>query len=300
MKIGLSTYSLNADIRSGKKTVLDAMRFAKEHGAEHIELVPSGYRIYDSEANAYNEPLIEQICALSQELSLPLSNYAISANLIDDDAEARRAEVERVKRHVDAVHRLGISFMRHDLASAGSPNGDLSSAAFEHYFANAVASAQEIADYAAQYGITTLLENHGRFINGADRVLRVVEAVDRPNYGLLLDTGNFRCVDEDPLVAVKKCAPFAKMVHLKDFYVRKTERMQGLDQYGSWFSTASGEYRLRGSILGQGDLNVRASLKWIRESGYNGYVSIEYEGVEDCELGCIAGMQAARNILANE
>lgn len=300
MKIGLSTYSLNADIRSGKKTVLDAMRFAKEQGAEHIELVPSGYQIYDAEANAFHESLIEQICALSQELSLPLSNYAISANLIDDDADARRAEVERVKRHVDAVHRLGIAYMRHDLASAGSPNGDLSPAAFEHYFANAVASAREIADYAAQYGITTLLENHGRFINGADRVLRVIEAVDRPNYGLLLDTGNFRCVDEDPLVAVKKCAPFAKMVHLKDFYVRKTERMRGLDRYGSWFSTASGEYRLRGSILGQGDLNVRASLKWICESGYNGYVSIEYEGVEDCELGCIAGMQAARNILANE
>ena len=38
MKIGLTSYSLNADIMSGRKTILDAMRFAAENGAEHMEI----------------------------------------------------------------------------------------------------------------------------------------------------------------------------------------------------------------------------------------------------------------------
>lgn len=126
--------------------------------------------------------------------------------------------------------------------------------------------------------------------------------MDRPNYGLLLDTGNFLCVDEDPLVAVARCAPLAKMVHLKDFYVRQAERLTGVGglfrcDAGSWFSTNSGLYMLRGSILAQGDLDVWKTLKLIRDSGYDGYVSVEFEGMEDGEVGSIVGMHAARYIL---
>lgn len=300
MKIGLTSYSLNADIQSGAKTIADAMRFAKENGAEHMEIVPSGFWLYDEKTMAFNDKLIDEIAKLSQSLSLPLSNYAISANLMSDDEKIRKAEVERVMRNVDAAHGLGVKFMRHDLASSGSPDGKNDAFAFEKYLPYAVQSAREIADYAAKFGICTLLENHGYFVNGSDRVLRVVEEVNRPNYGLLLDTGNFRCVDEDTLVAVKKCAPKARMVHLKDFYVRKAEAIGEIGTYNGWFGTLSGEYRLRGSVLAQGDLDVRGSLKFIESSGYDGYVSIEFEGIENCEIGCCGGMRAARYILGNK
>ena len=299
MKIGLTSYSLHSDIKNGRKTILDAMRFASENGAEHMEIVPLCFSLYDDATGTFNDALMEEIRALSAELALPLSNYDVSADLLSEDQDVRRAEVERVKRNVDVACRLGIPTMRHDLASSGSPSGENSARAFEHFLPFAVESAREIADYAGERGVTTLLENHGRFVNGSDRVLRVIDAVDRPNYGLLLDTGNFRCVDEDPLVAVKACASQAKMVHLKDFYVRKNDQLRGVEKFGSWFSSASGEYRLRGSILAQGDLDVWNSLRMIRDAGYDGYVSIEFEGMENCECGCIAGMNAARWILEN-
>lgn len=300
MKIGLTSYSLYQDMRKGKKTLADAMRFAKENGAEHLELVPICFSFYDEETGRFDDALIEEVRALSQELALPLSNYAVSANLMGEDRDARHAEVERIKRQIDVAHRLGIPMVRHDLASSGSPSGENSERAFEHFLPFAVESARALADYAGERGISTLLEDHGMFVNGSDRVLRVIDEVDRPNYGLLLDTGNFRCVDEDTLVAVKNCLAAAKMVHLKDFFVRKNETLHGLDQVCSaWFPSASGEYRLRGSILGQGDLDVWNSLKLIRDAGYDGYVSIEFEGMEDCEKGCIIGMRTARYILEN-
>lgn len=302
MKIGLTSYSLNADITSGRKTILDAMRFAKSKGAEGIEIVPFGFTLHDDKTGAFNEPLIAAIRSLSEELALPLTNYAVLGDLLRWDDDARHAEIERLKRHIDVAAKLGLTRMRHDISSFRRPLESNTPRNFEREFPMAVACCQELADYAAQFGITTLVENHGFFVNGSDRVLRLIDAVDRPNFGLLLDTGNFACVDENPTIAVKKCAPYAKMVHLKDFYIRETRRLPGIGglfrcDAGSWFSSNSGEYMLRGSILAQGDLDVWASLRFLHDAGYNGWVSVEFEGMEDGETGSEAGMNAARAIL---
>lgn len=50
------------------------------------------------------------------------------------------------------------------------------------------------------------------------------------------------------------------------------------------FTTKYGNY-LKGAIAGDGDLNMRDILKVIKKSGYSGYLSIEFEGLEDCRYG---------------
>ena len=40
MKFGLSSYSLQEALRSGEMTILDVIRWAADHGSEHIEMVP--------------------------------------------------------------------------------------------------------------------------------------------------------------------------------------------------------------------------------------------------------------------
>ncbi len=302
MKIGLTSYSMNAYIEPGLLPVTDVMRFAKENGAEHIELVPFGFTLYDDKTGVFNEALIAEIRALSEELSLPLSNYAVLGDLLKPNIADREAEVERLKRHIDVAAKLGLSTMRHDVSSFRRPLETNTPAAFEESFPICVETCTALSEYAEQFGITTLVENHGFFVNGADRLIWLMEAVNRDNFGMLLDTGNFACVDEDCTVAVQKCVPYAKMVHLKDFYKRNAGVLTGVGglfrcDAGSWFSTNSGLTMLRGSILAQGDLDVWTSLRLIRDSGYDGYVSVEFEGMEDGKLGSIFGMDAARYIL---
>ncbi len=225
MKIGLTSYSMNNYICDGIMSVCEVMRFAKSIGAEHIELVPFGFTLHDDKTGEFNEPLIAEIRRVSEEIDLPLSNYAVLGDLLRADPDARHAEVERLKRHIDVAAKLGLKTMRHDVSSFRRPLESNTPIAFEKEFPLAVETCRELADYASQYGITTLVENHGFFVNGSDRVIRLIDAVDRENFGLLLDTGNFTCVDENPTVAVKKCAPIAKMVHLKDFYIRRADRL---------------------------------------------------------------------------
>ena len=82
MKIGLTSYSMNNYICGGLMSVCEVMRFAKEKGAEHIELVPFGFTLHDDRTGEFNEPLIAEIRNVSKEIDLPLSNYAVLGDLL--------------------------------------------------------------------------------------------------------------------------------------------------------------------------------------------------------------------------
>ncbi len=211
-------------------------------------------------------------------MGLDISNYAIGANfLVQDEAEYEN-EISRVMKQVDIAAQLGVKLMRHDAGSR--PIADTSILQFEADLGRMAEACRRIADYAAQYGITTSVENHGYLVQASDRVQRLVHMVDRPNYRTTIDIGNFMCVDEDSVSAVKKNLPIASMVHFKDFYLRKSNRNPGQ----GWFPTASGNY-LRGAIVGQGDIDIWEVVRQVKQSGYDGYISIEFEGMEDCKTG---------------
>ncbi len=281
MKLGLSTYSLHGKLASGEMTVPDVIDYAAEHGAQHVEIVPLSYNLTEQ------PELVEQIVEHAATRRIELSNYAIGANFLHDDEQQVEQEVQRVLAEVDIAAKLGVKLMRHDVAS--SP--DVSIANFTRHLPTLAAACQRIADYAASYGITTSVENHGYLIQHADRVQMLIQAVDRPNYKTTLDVGNFVCADENPLAAVQKNLPFASMVHIKDFYIRPAHRNPG----AGWFTSTSGMY-LRGAIIGQGDLDMWEILHHIKSSGYDGHLSVEFEGMEDCLSGAAIGLDNVRRI----
>lgn len=281
MKLGVSSYSLYQAMQAGSMSLLEVIDWVAEIGGEHIEIVPLGFNFNDDPG------LIEQIRERAAKAGIVVSNYAIGANFIVDSEEAYRAEIARVKREVDYAHALGVKLMRHDVAS----RQDTSIVRFQEDLPRIADACREIADYAAQYGITTSLENHGYYVQDSDRVQAVIHAVDRPNYKTTLDVGNFVCVDENPVVAVKKNISYASMVHVKDFYIRPENRNPG----AGWFRSAGGQY-LRGAIAGQGDLDLWEILRIVKSSGYDGYLSIEYEGMEDCRQGTRIAFDNVRRI----
>lgn len=293
-KIGISSYCLAGPLERREMDLPGVMRWAKESGAEHLELVPIGYTLLE------NEELCRQVAEISKELDLPLSNYAISADVLKWDKDERQAEIRAIQAHVDVAARLGITRMRHDIASFARPREADTPADFEKEFFMMVEAATEVADYAARSGITTMVENHGFFVNGSDRLIRLVEAVNRPNFKMCLDTGNLLCVDEPPETSMRKCIPYAGMIHIKDFYIRKKDRLSGLHgpfdpKAEGWFESLGGNM-LRGAILGQGDIDTVSVVRDIRASGYDGYISLEFEGIEDSRQGTYTGLQTAKNL----
>ncbi|WP_127579247.1 sugar phosphate isomerase/epimerase family protein [Paenibacillus koleovorans] len=285
MKLGVSSYSLLGAMRKNEMDILGAIQWVADNGGAHIEIVPIDFSLVD------NPELTDQIVAKAKEAGIEISNYAIGANFITETREQFEAEIERVKRHVDVVHRLGAKKMRHDIASRPIP--DTTPAQFDRDFPSLVEACRAVADYASQFGITTSIENHGYFVQNSERVLRLVHVVDRANFRTTLDVGNFLCVDENPIAAVKKSLPHASMVHFKDFYIRPSYRNPG----DGWFPSAHGTY-LRGAIVGQGDIDMPEMVRVIKASGYDGYLSLEFEGKEECKWGIVTGLNNIKRLWA--
>ncbi len=285
MKIGVSSYSLIRAIRSGELSWDGALEWTKENGGEHFEVVSL------EPAFGRDEAFLDAIRTKAAALDLPLSSYTVGANFLKESEAEIAAEIERVKGEVDAGARLGVKFMRHDAGSR--PVEQTGTAQFEADFPTLVRACREVADYAAQYGITTSVENHGYHVQASERVHRLVLAVDRPNFRTTLDVGNFLCADEDSLAAVKNNIGIASMVHFKDFYRRSPRSHVG----EGWFPTRAG-YKLRGAIVGNGDIDLPSVVRVIHESGFDGFISVEFEGKEPCLEGTRTGLDNLRRLFA--
>jgi len=281
MKIGLSTYSLWQALRSGEMDVLGAIEWIAVNGGDQVEISPFGFSLSE------NPTLIDAIVKKAGECRMSISSYTIGASLIQPDDAAQKKEIERVKCEVGIAHRLGVSRMRHD--AGWRPIPECGIAQFEKDLPRIADACREIADYAKRFGITTSVENHGYLMQNSERVQRLIRAVGRDNFRTTLDIGNFICVDEDPVAAVRNNVRYASHIHFKDFYLRPFTADPG----EGWTKSLFGNY-WRGAIVGHGDIDVRAIVRIVRDSGYDGDASIEFEGMEECRMASKIGMDNLR------
>lgn len=286
---GFSSYSFHSKLSTSEMTLPQVIEWIAKSEGEHLELAVLGDDADSPIPNIASDPAyVDRIRAVSEAAGVPLTNLAISADLSTGDPQ----QTERVKRYVDLAERLGITRMRHDVVPHAGHDGD-DTPLFEQALPSIVAASKEIAQYAATKGITTSLENHGFFVQSADRIRRIIHAVDEPNFLTTLDVGNFVCVDEAPEVSVAQNLPYAMVVHFKDFYIRPADAAPG----AGWFRSRGGKH-LRGAVVGNGDIDLPAVARAITDSGFSGYAAIEFEGWEDCLLGCERGIANAKSLFA--
>ena len=223
-------------------------------------------------------------------MGIPINAYTIGACLYQDTQEKLDAEVERLRGQLEVASILGAGVLRHDVCYQLGKTGAARS--FDLMLPTIAAAARRVTAYGESLGIRTCSENHGYIAQDSDRVERLFNAVNHDNYGLLVEMGNFVCVDEDPASAVSRVAPYAIHVHIKDMLVRPypTGNCKNMTRGGNYFC---------GTVVGEGDVPVAQCLRILKRAGYDGYLTLEYEGAEDCITGVRRGLENARAILAS-
>lgn len=282
MKISVSSYSFAQYHNQGKLDLVSTVEKAHEIGFEAIEFT-------DLPANDHNGrmELAERLREKADELGMEINAYTVGANLYYPTEEASLAEIERLKGQLDVAKILGASVMRHDVCYSVPREGRVRS--FDAMLPTIARNARKVTEYAATLGIRTCSENHGFVAQDSDRVERLFNAVDHENYGILVDIGNFVCVDEDNVTAVSRLAPYAIHAHAKDMYISKTG--------GAGFGQTRGCNYFKGAILGEGDVDVKRCIEILKRAGYDGYLSIEFEGSEDCIFGISKGYEFLKGII---
>lgn len=284
MKIGVSSYSFQQLISAGKETQLSVIAIAKSMGFDGIEFtdlnVPEGMT---------EKQYAEQIREECDRNSIPVISYTIGANLLKLEEMRNDREVERVCGKLDVAAVLGAPTLRHDTAW-GIEGKEASFKGFDNVLPLIVEGCRKITHYAKSLGIQTMTENHGYFAQDSSRVERIITGVADPNFGALIDIGNFSCADENNAVAVGNLAPYAKHVHAKDFHIKSGN---GPDPGNGFFRSRAGNY-LRGAIIGHGNVPVYQCVQILKQKGYDGWISVEFEGMEDCLRGIETGAENLR------
>jgi len=113
----------------------------------------------------------------------------------------------------------------------------------------AIAALEECGEVAGRAGIFLGIENHGGVVRKTENLIEIVKAVKNPWVGINLDTGNF--YSEDPYRELALCAPWAVNVQFKG-KVHPAGKKQEKADYAKTFQI-------------------------LKDSGYQGFVALEYE-----------------------
>ena len=275
MKIGVSTYSFKKYMTQSGCSLFDVCDKAKELGFEGLDFIE-----IPAESHEQRLEIAKQLREKCESLSLPIAAYTVGANFLADDIEAEKA---RLRNCVDICEALGASVMRHDVASSLRKQPLYS---YRQAIEEMAPHIREISLYAKEKGIKTCSENHGYVFQAPGRVEELILAVNEPNYAWLCDIGNFLCADEDPAKAVAIAAPYAIHAHVKDFLFKSGDSRAPI----GFFRTTGGNY-LRGTVIGHGVVPVERCIGILKKAGYDGFLSVEFEGAEE-------NIQALRDGLA--
>ena len=271
MKIGVSSYSFNGYRAQTGCSYTALCDKAKELGFDGIEFI-------DLEGD---DPLktAREIREHCEKIGLAVIAYTVSADFMAEDPEKT---VEAVCRKIDICEALGATLLRHDVCY-GLPKKPLAN--WEDAMAHMAPYIRRVTEYAAARGIRTCTENHGYIFQRPERVEALIRTVHHENYGWLCDMGNFLCADADPVLSVTTAAPYTFHVHAKDFLFKA-----GGEAPAGFFPTA-GKNWLRGTVVGHGAVPVAQCLEILKSAGYDGWVSLEFEGPEDTLTALSWGIQ---------
>jgi len=271
-KLSLAQWSLNKQIRSGEMSPLDFAQKANELGFEGIEYVSQLYSPElkkEADLNAAMQNLLKVLKAKSE-------TYKVQNLLIMVDGEGDLASTEEIqqntavenhKKWVDAAQFLGCHSIRVNLNGSNDP---------DIWIKASTNGLSKLATYASKKNINIIVENHGGLSSNAGLLVKVIEKVNLPNCGVLPDFGNFcmqrkgsKCIKEyDKYKGVEEMMPYAKAVSAKSY---------DFDENGN-----------------ETTIDYIKMLKIVKESGYTGFIGVEYEG---SRLSETEGVLATKKLL---
>ena len=268
-KFAIATYSY-WHFREPKVTVQEVIDHAANLGADGVDVL---HVQMDNETPEYLTSLRRQ----AEDNGIELICLSIHQDFVDPDKAGRDKNIEHTRHCIDIAHDLGISYIR---LNSGRWNTIKS---FDELMANrgiepvlpgfteddgfnwCIESIMECLPAAEKAGVVLALENHWGLTRTPKGLLRIVNAIDSPWLGVLMDTGNFL---EDPYNKLEQIATQTVFVQAKTYYGG-----------GEWYTL---------------DLDYPRIAQILKRANYQGYISLEFEGKEDANTGVPKSLELLR------
>jgi L-ribulose-5-phosphate 3-epimerase len=260
-RIAVSTYSFWQFNRNDFRDIEKCIDLAADMGFDGVEIL---HRQMQDESNAYLQKLKQR----AFRNGLDLCGFSTHQTFLSPKKEVRQKNVEDTQRYIELAYRLGIPTIRvntgtwrtsknfNELMKNRGVEPPLKGYTDEDGFGWVIDGLGQCLKKAEECGVVLGLENHWGLGRTPEGLIRIVDAVHSPWLQVTLDTGNFL---EDPYSKLEKLADRAVLVQAKTYYGG-----------GTWYSL---------------DLDYGRIAEMLHQHGYRGYVSLEFEGKEDPQVG---------------
>ena len=261
LKLSLAAYSYRDSLTSkaGKPTMdlFDFLELSADMALDAVELT-SYYFPTD-----VNSDYLHRLKQKAFTLGLDVSGTSVGNNFCVAPGPERDKQLALVRTWVDRAAELDAPVIR--IFAGMVPKGEAEDVAV----ARAIEGIKESLPYAVSKGVTLALENHGGITATPAQLLKLVRAVDSPNFGVNLDTGNFH--GPDPYENLAQIAPYAVNVQVKT------------------------EISRMGQPKEEADLSRVIGV--LRDAKYSGYVVLEYEAKEDAAVAVPRHIKKLRSLI---
>ena len=201
-----------------------------------------------------------------------------SPDFTHPDQSFREAEIAKQKRWIDMTDALGGSYCR---VLSGQRRPELS---IDEGVRLAADSIKACLPYAAELGITLIIENHYKddfweypeFAQKMDVFCQLVDSIDHPNFGVNYDPSNTYLAGEDPIELLKRVSHRVVTMHASDRDLAEGTIEDLRREEGGATGYAK---RLRHGEIGQGLNDYDAIFSELKSKGFDGWISIE-DGVD--------------------
>ncbi len=274
-KLSLAQWSLHTYVEDEKKSPFHFASQAKEMGFEAVEYVSQLYQ-HEIEKLGF-DAVIDSLHNISKEEGI--KNLLImvdeEGDLADPNLGKRNQAVENHKRWVDAAQKLGCHSIRVNTFGTNDP---------EVWKTTVVDGLKKLSEYAATKNINVLCENHGWLSSDPEKLMAAIREVNMDNCGTLPDFGNWCIERQDKNERWGDC---------KKEYPDKYKGVQLLMPAAKAVSAKSHDFDELGN---ETSIDYLKMLKIVKESGYQGYIGVEYEGGHLSET---EGILATKALLLN-
>lgn len=204
-----------------------------------------------------------------------------SPDFTHPDESFRRVEIAKQRRWIDMIHTLGGGYCR---VLSGQRRPELTTAQGIRLAAESI---EKCLPYAADRGVTLIIENHYKddfwefpeFAQKMDVFCDLVAAIRHPNFGVNYDPSNAYLAGDDPLELLRRVSDRVVTMHASDRYLIEGTLEDLRREEGGAAGYAK---RLRHGEIGKGLNDYDAIFTELRRVGFDGWISIE-DGVDGIE-----------------
>ncbi len=206
LRLALNAYSFDKPLKAGSMTLEDVVHFCAQHRVDALDA--TGYYF-----PGYPEvPPDDYVYKLKQTAFLngvQLSGTGVRNDFAVADAGARNRDLQMVKNWIEVASKLGAPVIR-VFSGRTQPEGHNFDQALEWM----IPAFKECAEHGKRHGVIVGLQQHNDFLKTAAETIGVIESVNSPWFGDILDVGSLR--QNDPYAEIEKLVPYAVSWQLKE------------------------------------------------------------------------------------